>query len=63
MAKYEVTTLSFIGNSLVEPGTVVEINDNPDKGGMRPGTNLKPYKARKGSDEADVLDEAGNEKK
>jgi hypothetical protein len=35
MPKYEVTKLSYVGNSLVEPGTVVEYHG-------KPGSNLKP---------------------
>lgn len=50
MAKYEVVVLSFINNKLVEPGEVVDINDDPAKGGMKPGTNLKKYDGRKKSD-------------
>jgi hypothetical protein len=44
MAKYEVLETSFIDNRLVEAGTVVEINDDPKKGGMKPGSNMKPVK-------------------
>ncbi len=44
MAKYEVLETSFIDNRLVEAGTIVEINDDPKKGGMKPGTNVKPAK-------------------
>lgn len=41
MAKYEVTEASFVNNKLVQPGEIVEINDDPAKGGMKPGSNLK----------------------
>lgn len=41
MAQYEVLAQSFIGNRLVEAGTIVEVNDDPKKGGMTPGSNLK----------------------
>jgi hypothetical protein len=40
MAHYKVLEKSFIGLKLYEAGEVVEINDNPDKGGMTPGDNL-----------------------
>lgn len=45
MAKYEVTELSFVNNRLVEAGTIVEVNDDPKKGGMKPGSNMKLAKA------------------
>lgn len=35
MPKYEVLELSYIGNSLVQPGTVVEYDG-------KPGRNLRP---------------------
>lgn len=41
MAKYEVLEVSFINNKLVQPGEIVEINDDPAKGGSKPGANLK----------------------
>lgn len=40
MNYYKVTEKSYINLALVEPGTVVRINDDPDNGGMRPGKNL-----------------------
>jgi len=40
MAKYKVLEQSFIGLKLCEVDEIVEINDNPAKGGMVPGTNL-----------------------
>jgi hypothetical protein len=40
MAFYKVLELSFIGEKLCPPGTVVNINDNPNDGGMRPGKAL-----------------------
>lgn len=40
MAFYKVLELSFIGDRLCQPGTVVDINNDPDKGGMRPGKAL-----------------------
>lgn len=44
MAKYEVVEKSFVNGKLVRPGAVVDINDDPAKGGMKPGANLKPFK-------------------
>lgn len=43
MAKFEVTALSFIGNKLVQPGEVVEIDTKV----MKAGSNLKPAKGAK----------------
>lgn len=40
MAYYKVLETSFIGQALVEVGKVIEINDDPAKGGMHPGSNL-----------------------
>lgn len=40
MALYKVLELSFIGNTLRQEGEIVDINDNPKKGGMEPGANL-----------------------
>lgn len=40
MAFYKVLELSFIGAKLCQPGTVVDINDDPSKGGMTPGKAL-----------------------
>lgn len=40
MSYYKVLEQSFIGHSIQEAGTVVEINDDPAKGGMEPGSNL-----------------------
>ena len=40
MAFYKVLELSFIGDKLCQPGTVVDINNDPAKGGMRPGKAL-----------------------
>jgi hypothetical protein len=54
MAKYEVIETSFIDGKLVEPGVVVEVNDDPAKGGMEPGTNLKKYDGRKAKSDADT---------
>lgn len=63
MARYRVLEESFINNSIVQEGTVVEFNDDPNDGGMRPGKNLalvdeadepvaaKPARKRKASSE------------
>lgn len=48
MARYKVLELSFINNSLVQAGEVVEINDNPANGGFEPGSNLAPEVAEGG---------------
>jgi len=40
MAYYKVLETSFIGQALVEVDKVIEINDDPTKGGMSPGSNL-----------------------
>lgn len=40
MALYKVLADSFINLKLCKPGDVVDINDDPKKGGMRPGSNL-----------------------
>lgn len=53
MAKYEVVEKSFVDNKLVEEGTIVDINDDPAKGGMKPGANLKPYKGEKSAQTGD----------
>ena len=59
MAKFKVTSLSFINNSLVQADEEVEI----DVKKMKPGSNLEPVKdgkkeskepAQTGSDEAPV---------
>jgi hypothetical protein len=42
MARYIVLATSFINNSLAEEDAIVEINDDPARGGMRPGSNLAP---------------------
>ena len=40
MAFYKVLAPSFIGQALVAVGQVVDINDDPAKGGMTPRGNL-----------------------
>lgn len=40
MATYKVLEKSFIGYKLVEEGEIVNINDDPDNGGMTPSSNL-----------------------
>lgn len=40
MAFYKVLEKSFIGYKLVEEGEVVNINDDPENGGMTPSGNL-----------------------
>ena len=40
MAYYKVLEKSFIGYKLVEEGEIVNINDDPDNGGMTPSGNL-----------------------
>lgn len=40
MAFYKVLEPSFIGQALVAIGQVVDINDDPAKGGMTPLSNL-----------------------
>jgi len=40
MAFYKVLEPSFIGQALVAIGQVVDINDDPAKGGMTPRGNL-----------------------
>lgn len=40
MAYYKVLELSFVGTALVQEGAVVDINDDPNDGGMTPGANL-----------------------
>lgn len=39
MAKFKVLALSYIGNSLVQPGAVVELDFS---NGGQPGENLEP---------------------
>jgi len=40
MARYKALETSFVNNSLVHEGTVVEINDDPENGGVVPGANF-----------------------
>ncbi len=40
MAFYKVLESSFIGQALIAAGQVVDINDDPAKGGMTPRGNL-----------------------
>ncbi len=40
MARYRVLETSFINNSRVQEGAVVDINDDPANGGMTPGSAL-----------------------
>lgn len=40
MAFYKVLEVSYIGGSIRQEGEVVEINDDPTTGGMRPKGNL-----------------------
>lgn len=40
MGKYRVLEKSFINDALHDVGAIVEINDDPAKGGMLPGANL-----------------------
>jgi hypothetical protein len=40
MAYYKVLELSFVGVALAQEGSVVDINDDPNNGGMTPGANL-----------------------
>jgi hypothetical protein len=40
MAFFKVLEPSFIGQKLCQPGEVVDINTDVDKGGMRPGKAL-----------------------
>lgn len=42
MPFYKLTERSFINLAVQEAGAVVDINDDPSKGGMRPGKNLVP---------------------
>lgn len=44
MAKYEVVERSFIGNRIVEPGAIVEVEF---KDGGVPGPNLKAITTKK----------------
>jgi hypothetical protein len=52
MAKYEVLETSFINNKLVHAGEFVDINDDPKKGGMKPGSNVKAAKGGASKDDA-----------
>ena len=56
MAQYKVTEKSFINGRLVQAGAVVEVNDDPKKGGMKPGSNLEKVG---GSKPAPAKEEAG----
>lgn len=40
MAFYKVLEQSFIGQKICNEGEIVEINDDPAKGGMVPSSNL-----------------------
>lgn len=40
MAYFKVLEISFIGTALLQEGAVVDINDDPENGGMHVGTNL-----------------------
>lgn len=40
MARYKALETSFVNNSLVHEGAVVEINDDPENGGLIPGANF-----------------------
>lgn len=40
MARYKVLAPSFINNTLLQEGAIVDINDDPANGGMEPGSNL-----------------------
>lgn len=40
MARYKALELSFVNNSLVQEGQVVEINDDPEDGGFTPSANF-----------------------
>lgn len=65
MNHYKVLELSYINGALQQPGSIVAINDDPDKGGMTPGGNLvacdeegnevKAKPARKGKASAEDL--------
>ena len=71
MARYKVLEQSFVNNTLVQEGEIVEINDDPENGGMSVGLNFakvdedgeleasKP--ARKSKKAAPAADEAGSD--
>jgi len=40
MSWFKVLETSFIGQKLCQPGEIVDINTDVDKGGMRPGKAL-----------------------
>lgn len=40
MARYKALELSFVNNSLVQEGEIVEINDDIENGGMSVGPNF-----------------------
>lgn len=42
MNTYKLLEPSYINGALLPAGAVVRINDNPTKGGMRPGKYLVP---------------------
>ena len=40
MARYKTLETSFVNNTLVPEGQIVDINDDPENGGCVPGANL-----------------------
>lgn len=58
MALFKVLETSFIGAKLSQPGEIVDINTDPDAGGMTPGANLAAC-----DEEGNLLAEAPAKKK
>lgn len=42
MNYYKLLEMSYINGALHPEGKVVQINDDPDNGGMEPGANMVP---------------------
>lgn len=51
MPHYKLTEKSYVNGCLQDEGAVVNINDDPDNGGMTPGPNMIPCN-EDGSDRA-----------
>jgi hypothetical protein len=45
MNHYKLTETTYIKGAVRQPGEVVSFNDNPSRGGMRPGKTMIPCEA------------------
>lgn len=62
MPHYKLTERSYINGCLRDEGAVVSINDDPDNGGMTPGSNMIPCNDD-GSDRAKAAPARGKKAK